>query len=48
MVRWVSEGNLCGRKSNIFDLGLLLIFAATLVFLIVATETGGKDYRELL
>lgn len=29
-------------------MGLLLIFAATLIFLMVSAEDDGKDYRELL
>ncbi len=50
MVRWISEGGLCHRRINIFDLGLLCLFAATLCFLAVYAESPNeeKDYRELV
>ena len=46
----MSEGKLCHKKTNIFDLGLLCIFAATLIFLLVFSNEGEneKDYRKFI
>lgn len=50
VVRWISEGKLCHRKTNLFDLGLLCIFAATLIFLFLFSNEGEdeKDYRKFI
>jgi hypothetical protein len=50
VVRWISEGRLCDRRINIFDLALLCLFAATLCFLAFYSQSTDeeKDYRELV
>jgi hypothetical protein len=48
IVRWISEGQLCKSRCNIFDLGVLLVFAATLIFLMASSDVDRKDYREFL
>jgi hypothetical protein len=46
LVRWVTEQeDFCRSKSNIFDAGLLSLFAATLIFLVVYGSEEDKDYR---
>lgn len=42
------QQDFCRSKSNIFDTGILCLFGATLMFLVIYGREEGKDYRKLL